>query len=296
MTRKAAQEDQPRDVIERVGPALVQHGPLSDRVYLMKLGAADEAQGVVERLDSLARRRGYSKFFAKVAEEARDLFLARGFVEEARVPRMHRGRRAVSFMSRFYEEWRETPKKPGLLDEVLRAAFARQGEGIGASSASHAFRRLSGDDAPAMAEIFSEVFASYPFPIHDPAYLRETMAENVVYHGAFENGRLVAVASAEMNEAGRNVEMTDFATLPGQQGKGLAGVLLARMEKDMAERGFLTAYTIARAASFGMNIAFARAGYRFAGRLIRNTNIAGSLECMNVWHKPLSGAGGMVAA
>lgn len=295
MTHSAAQADQPRDVIERVGPALVQHGPLSDRVYLMKLGAADEAQGVVERLDSLAKRRGYSKFFAKVPEEARDLFLARGFVEEARVPRMHRGRRAVSFMSRFYEEWREAPKKPGLLDEVLRAARARQGEGIGAESKGHEFRRLSDCDAPAMAEVFSEVFASYPFPIHDPAYLRESMAENVAYHGAHENGRLVAVASAEMDETGRNVEMTDFATLPEQRGKGLAGVLLARMEEDMAERGFLTAYTIARAASFGMNIAFARAGYRFAGRLTRNTNIAGSLECMNVWHKPLSGAGEVAA-
>lgn len=296
MTHKAAQADQPRDVIERVGPALVQHGPLSDRVYLMKLGAADEVQGVVERLESLAQRRGYSKFFAKVPEEARNLFSARGFVEEARVPRMYRGRRAVSFMSRFYEEWREASRKPGLLDEVLRAARARQGEGIGAASASHAFRRLSDDDAPFMAEIFSKVFASYPFPIHDPAYLRETMAENVAYHGAFEAGRLVAVASAEMDEAGLSVEMTDFATLPGQRGRGLAGALLARMEEDMAARGFLTAYTIARAASFGMNIAFARAGYRFAGRLTRNTNIAGNLECMNVWHKPLSGGDGVAAA
>ncbi|MEG6551485.1 putative beta-lysine N-acetyltransferase, partial [Desulfocurvibacter africanus] len=68
---------------------------------------------------------------------------------------------------------------------------------------------------------------------------------------------------------------------------GLASILLARLEEEAARLGVLTAYTIARAVSPGMNITFARAGYAFDGTLTRNTNIAGALECMNVWHKPL---------
>jgi len=55
----------------------------------------------------------------------------------------------------------------------------------------------------------------------------------------------------------------------------------------MKARGIKTAYTIARAASPGMNITFGRAGYAFSGRLKNNTQIAGDLESMNVWHKPL---------
>jgi hypothetical protein len=36
-----------------------------------------------------------------------------------------------------------------------------------------------------------------------------------------------------------------------------------------------------------MNITFARAGYRYAGTLVNNTQICGQLESMNVWYKPL---------
>ncbi len=55
----------------------------------------------------------------------------------------------------------------------------------------------------------------------------------------------------------------------------------------MPSRGIRTAYTIARAVSYGMNITFARCGYQYGGRLVNNTDIAGSLESMNVWYKTL---------
>jgi putative beta-lysine N-acetyltransferase len=109
----------------------------------------------------------------------------------------------------------------------------------------------------------------------------------VRYFGCRLSGKLVALSSAEMDSEGLNVEMTDFATLPDYRGHGLAAHLLARMEAEMADAGMLTAYTIARAYSFGMNITFARAGYEFAGTLTNNTNISGGIESMNVWWKRL---------
>jgi len=45
------------------------------------------------------------------------------------------------------------------------------------------------------------------------------------------------------------------------------------------------AETIARAMSTGMNITFACCGYNYAGTLVNNTNISGSIESMNVWYK-----------
>ncbi len=53
----------------------------------------------------------------------------------------------------------------------------------------------------------------------------------------------------------------------------------------MAKRGIATLYTIARAISPSMNITFAKCGYAFGGTLINNTQISGSIESMNLWHK-----------
>lgn len=83
--------------------------------------------------------------------------------------------------------------------------------------------------------------------------------------------------------------MTDFATLPDWRGHGLAAPLLFHMENEIGKKGIKTAYTIARSASAGMNITFAKLGYCYAGRLKNNTNISGSIESMNIWYKPIVG-------
>ncbi len=276
------------DRIERLGPALIQHGPLSDRVYLMKLENAAEADDVAEHVLSLARARDYGKIFVKAPVAARAAFLERGFEEEARVPGMLCGKRDVCFLARYRKPARAKPRDAEAVRSVLDAALARKARrNAPRIPPGYTFQVLSQEHCQEMAVLYGQVFASYPFPIHDPRYLCETMRSHVRYMGAFKNGGLAAVASAELDRKGRNAEMTDFATLPEHRGQGLASVLLARLEDEAARFGVLTAYTIARAVSPGMNITFARAGYAFAGTLTRNTNIAGALECMNVWHKPL---------
>jgi putative beta-lysine N-acetyltransferase len=100
-------------------------------------------------------------------------------------------------------------------------------------------------------------------------------------------GKIVAVAAAEIDRAGQNAEMTDFATLPAWQKKGFAGVLLNHMERKVGDLGVKTVYTIARAASTGMNIVFKRHGYEYAGLLKNNSQICGSIQSMTVWYKPV---------
>jgi putative beta-lysine N-acetyltransferase len=138
-----------------------------------------------------------------------------------------------------------------------------------------------------MAPLYGQVFATYPFPIAEPDFLAETMASHVTYFGVWSDGEPVALSSAETDRDARNVEMTDFATLPEQRGNGYARMLLARMQTTMRNEGIRTAYTIARAISPGMNITFARQGYRFGGCLVNNTNICGKIESMNIWYRPL---------
>jgi GNAT superfamily N-acetyltransferase len=82
--------------------------------------------------------------------------------------------------------------------------------------------------------------------------------------------------------------MTDFATDPEHRRASLAAHLLAAMEADARQDGVKTAFTIARAVSYGINIMFARAGYAFGGTLVNNTNISGRVQSMNIWYKPLS--------
>ena len=101
------------------------------------------------------------------------------------------------------------------------------------------------------------------------------------------HGDMVALASAECNDSkhARYAEMTDFATRHAYRGQGYAMQLLKFLEQEARDRGIQTLYTIARSVSYGMNCTFAKSGYTYGGRLKNNTQIAGTIESMNVWYR-----------
>ncbi len=275
------------DSLIRMTGALLQHGPASDRVYLMKLASPDVPR-IIRFMEQLASANGYSKLFAKVPGQAEGWFRAQGFKVEARVPGMFNGSQDGCFMAKYPKRERSVISRPSLVQKVLSTARERSEGGGRSLPEGWKVEAMRPEDAGAMADLYRLVFETYPFPIHDPDYLRSTMDSHVRYFGIRDDaGRLTALASAEMDCSAGNVEMTDFATLAECRGKGLASILLAHMEKEMAKAGIDTAYTIARAHATGMNIVFARQGYDFAGTLPNNTQIKGDLESMNVWYKPL---------
>ncbi len=278
------------DRIEHLGNALIQHGKGNDRVYVMKLEDADAA-GVIEEVETLAEANDYSKIFAKIPGSARADFLEAAYEIEASVPNFFRGKEDGLFVGKYLAEWRREDEAEALADEVLQVSLEKAGgsEGRPPLDSDGELRAMTGPDARAMAQFYREVFETYPFPIFDPAYLEATMQSHISYFGVVEGNAIHALASSETDASQKNVEMTDFATIPQERGKGMAAVLLRHMEDAMRAKGFVTAYTIARAESFGMNIAFAKSGYQFGGRLVNNTNIGGSLESMNVWFKSLAG-------
>ncbi|PLX99642.1 MAG: putative beta-lysine N-acetyltransferase [Desulfuromonas sp.] len=273
------------DSVEKIGKSLVQHGPHNKRIYLMKADAGDLIY-LLGYFEELAEENGYSKIFAKIPESHLTPFLSYGYEIEASIPGLFNAVEQGHFVSRYIDDDRKAEKQPELVEEVLKIARSKQAIIAETSEPSCVCRPLFADEMEDAAAVYSEVFASYPFPIHDPEYLRSTM-ESITYFGVWLEDRLVALASAEVDFDNGNAEMTDFATLPEFRGKGYANLLLARMETDMKDKQIPSLFTIARAYSHGMNITFAKNGYLYSGTLTNNTQISGDLESMNVWYKLL---------
>ncbi len=270
------------------GGAIIQSGHYNDRIYLMKVG--EKSDGLPSALIAMATQSGFGKVFAKVPPKCTDQFINAGFVEEALVPGFYNGSEPGFFMAYYLQLKRVVEPEAEAFDAFLEHAVKQKGkyDENRLDRGKFTLRQCSQRDVVQMAEVYKKVFPSYPFPIYDPAYLLEAMSNHVDYFCIEVEGEIVALSSAEMDPKSSNVEMTDFATLPEWRGNGLAAHLLCEMGNRVKARGVKTAYTIARAASPGMNITFSKLGYSFCGRLPNNTNIAGSIESMNVWHKSLS--------
>jgi len=273
---------QPDEIIH-LGNSVIQHGPSNDRVYLMKLDPSDMPD-IAHKIYELGRQNGYTKLFAKVPTNATAHFAALGFVNEARVPFMHKGENDGYFMSKYLDQSRAIPTNSERISEVLDEAN-RKAESPQQRVNRCKTVRLRLDNVDDLAKLYATVFETYPFPLHDPSFLRESMIADTAFFGILSDDKLVAAASMEMDKDWHCAEMTDFATLPEYRGQGSAGILLATMEQAAVDLPICTLYTIARAESFGMNIVFSRADYAFGGTLHNNTQIAGKLESMNVWHK-----------
>lgn len=274
------------DKIVKVNKSLIQHGKHSDRVYLMKLAISDYPE-IIYQLKNIALSQGYTKIVAKVPEYAYEGFIQQGFESEATIQRTDNGGK-IYFMSKFMNKKRLTPLQNRVVKDVLKKSKnVSENLKIHPLTNDYHLTEMTAVDIPKMAELYRSVFKTYPFPIFDEDYLESTMDSHVRYFGIWHNHKLVALASAEIDTLNHIVEMTDFATLKPYQGNGFATHLLTHMEEIMMLSQYSTLYTIARSLSFGMNITFAKLGYKYTGTLVNNTNISGGLESMNVWAKQL---------
>lgn len=274
------------DTVTHIHGALVQHGGLNDRIYVMHLDP-HRAAALVATLEDLARKRRYGKILAKVPDAAWPVFASAGYVMEAVVPGFFRGAARAVFAAKYPSPRRRQDPRARQIRERL-SAWATRPPRFHRHGPATAIEYCGPTDAEAMGALYRQVFRSYPFPIYDPDFLRSQMAAGVRYFGIRRRSRLVALASAEIDQVARAAEMTDFATLKPWRGRGLASDLLAHLDRVAAGDGIVTGYTIARAGSPGMNCVFYRQCYRYGGYLPNNTQIGGRIESMVVWHKRLS--------
>ena len=276
------------DRIETIKDSLIQHGPHNNRIYLMRLNTKD-TRSLIATLDEMALKRGYGKVFAKIPASEWKSFKSADYIKEAVVPGFFMGKINGFFISKYFTARRQRAQN---VENLLQ--FGKQA-GEGTTSNMHPGSRAKQDvvlcepsDAREMSAIYRKVFETYPFPIQKPAYLMRMMKEGVRYYGIRMEGKIAALAATEIDSASKNAEMTDFATLPKWRGMGFAGFLLNFMDKRACELGLKTGYTIARAASPGMNYVFQEGGYIYAGLLKNNSQICGSIQSMTVWYKHFS--------
>jgi len=276
------------DKILKLGDTLLQHGPLNDRVYIMKV-KGNRTSDIVDIARELASENGYTKIFAKIPLDLVDEFCDQGFEIEASIPRFVEGDKGLAFASVFLDDYREILKEPPTITRVktagLKAALVPTDRDL---PDEYTLKEARQEDCQDLAALYGKVFPTYPFPIDDKDFLLDNLNSHVRYFLIHRDSELVAASAAEMDLHSATVEMTDFATLPEHRGHGFAQILLDRMEQALDTGKVRTAFTIARAVSYGMNITFGRAGYAYSGTLRNNTNISGRIESMNVWHKRLS--------
>jgi putative beta-lysine N-acetyltransferase len=266
--------------------SLIQHGKHNDRIYLMKLKEKD-VPSILETLSKLAIEHRYTKIFCKIPKWAAPLFYSNGFLLEASIPGFYNKQEDVLFVSKFLSTDRLLDVENSQLQELSKLLLEKSKTAKSSKKTVSEFKvkRLGKTDIESITEIYHEIFLSYPFPIHNPGYILKTMDENVQYYGVKVEGKLAAIASSEIDKKGENAEMTDFATSMTFQGNKLSTLLLEAMEKEMKKQGIRTLYTIARLKSIPMNKTFLRFDYNYSGTLIKNTNIAGNIESMNVYYK-----------
>ena len=277
------------DIVKKIGKgSLIQHGEHNDRIYLMKFDIRD-SDTILQNLSELASKYNYSKIFCKVPKNMAPIFIADGYVLEAFIPRFYNKQKDVFFVSKFLNPERQKNIEKEQLSVFSNNILETPGEEKDLNNIikEYSIRKLDKPDVSQITNIYKEVFKTYPFPIHKPEYILETMDEGVQYYGAEKDGKLAALSASEIDFEGKNAEMTDFATLHNHGGKNLASLLLKKMEKEMKNQGITTLYTIARLNSIPMNITFLRNDYNYSGTLLKNTNISGKIESMNIYHKEL---------
>lgn len=277
------------DVITNIGDSIIQHGKFNDRIYVMRLSSKDFPD-IIYELDKIALDNKYSKIFAKVPEFAKDEFSNNGYLEEAYIPNFYNGKEDAYFMGKYFNKLRMLKSRTEEINKILDIAMSNIKVNADISNLHDKFdyKICNKSHIYQIADLYRKVFETYPFPIYDHEYITKTMDENFIYFSIQKNGNIVSLSSSEMDIDSQNAEMTDFATLPEYQGKGFASYLLYKMENEMIKRNIRVIYTIARAISYGVNIIFAKMGYKYGGTLLNNTNICGDFESMNIWYRQIS--------
>jgi len=245
----------------------------------------DELQGDLQvgRALILEHSPGWAeKIILKARREQAAYFLGQGWAREAEIPGYFRGE--DMFFLVHYRQARRSRSDQGVSEgSLLRNIRERERNPV--NLAGLEIRQSTLQDAQKLATLYKTVFAVYPTPLGDPAYLQKTMEDGTVYVHIEQEGEVLSAASAEVNRKFANAEMTDCATLPAEQGKGHMARLLAHLERILRHDEIRCLYTICRAQSFGMNKVFYNLGFEYSGCLVNNCHIYSGLENMNVWYK-----------
>lgn len=250
----------------------------------------DDYRGNMEDLladaEKAALNKGFTKLIVKGKSSSIEELLNKQYQLEAVIRGYFHGDPAC-FFTKYFSEDRRTTTAWTEQDSMMSAIYQKEKSACPDTS-DFIFRKAEEKDAEGLASLYQTVFEVYPTPLHSPDYIVKTMKEGTIYLLAEENLKIVSAASAELNRFYHNAELTDCATLPEARKHRLMRTLLLKLEDVLRKEGIYCAYSIARAASFGMNAVLYQLDYDYTGRLTNNCIISKDYENMNVWCKDLS--------
>lgn len=229
------------------------------------------------------------KIICNSNEENLKIFIEAGFCIEGKIDRFFRGKDAFC-MSYFIDSERKNSVDSVEKDTLINQCLNIQNKyNVSCNNyPAYTIRTATPEDVGEIIELFSTVFSTYPTPVYDENYLRQTMNGKILYKVAVLEGKIVGIASADMDTDNLNAEMTDCATYSEHRGKGILSNIIYKLEIDLKNMNFISLYSLSRAINPSVNIVLSKLNYKYTGRLIQNCNICGAFEDMNIWVKNIN--------
>lgn len=258
----------------------------NQRVKLLRYEATDLG-AMILRVRALAAVNGFDKVTAMAGKDDWLEFLRFGYVLEAVIKYFHDGADAY-VVSKFRSQ--ERLASPSLMEEILlieRIMASPPDVERTPMPEGYELRFAERSDIPELLALYQTIFETYPSPLIHGSYLETVFEHESLFAVCTHDGAIVAAASAELHPHDRAAELTDCATRKDARRLGLMTHILGLLEGELRTRGYVCAYTMARARSYGMNNVFYRMGYSFQGRLVNNCDIYGAYEDMNIWVRKL---------
>ena len=169
------------DKIEKYKNSTIHHGENNKRLYLMKLDKSDYPD-IIPDLQKFAEERDYEKIFSKVPEWSAEEFEKAGYQKEAYIPKFYDGETDALFFSKFLKKERAelSEEERTKIEDLVKLAKLKS-DNLKNVELKEGFslKVLEPEDAENLSELYKVVFETYPFPIHDPAYIKKTMAKTI---------------------------------------------------------------------------------------------------------------------
>lgn len=276
------------DTVEKIEGAVLHHGEMHNRVYMVQAGQ-NNWDSLIPKIKDLAQEKSYDKILGRVPEEAIEAFKSNGYHVEAKIPGLYNGETTGYFMADYLKKERgfcndREQKTIASVKTIAQAANRNLEDSHFELPSNLKVRRLDQKDLFTIVNLHEKAFKSYSFPIHKADYLLELIEQYHEFYGLFEQGELIVSSILKINQKESSVEIVDFATHPKYRGQNLSYYLVQETKTTMEERGLKTIYSLVRATSYGLNITFSKHGFIFGGTLINNTIIHDNMESMNVWY------------
>lgn len=279
------------DYYQIIGKTLLFMDHTNSRIKILTHDSLDSKQ--LYDIKQLARLNHLSKIISFAPVACGDIFKEAGFIMEGNIAGFFKGNDALCYSYFLDEERKLSPFSDAglMLSEYTADRLSTEHlESKPAISLQPPYEISDAidSDLDQMTALFQSVFSTYPSPVSDKEYIRSNMRnKKVIYKVALHYGKVIGIASAELDKTNLNAEMTDCVTMPEYRGRGILTAILQELEDQLQKDGYRCLYSLCRAMIPSVNRAFMNQGYNYAGRMIQNCHMCGTFEDMNIWVKNL---------